>query len=164
MTNKDSKNQGKYWILPILVVFLLVVPAVSFFTNESSQLTTGAEQFGTEYEKDSQASESNIINSLNRNEIQLTQSFPLADIITGEVEGYDWLFLEGCEFVDTAGEPAIPVKILNVVLPHDGRIEQFSITDYNMITLDGEYKIMPAQPAVPISEKYLYEESSILSI
>ncbi|HEC83477.1 MAG TPA: hypothetical protein ENI46_03190, partial [Firmicutes bacterium] len=68
------------------------------------------------------------------------------------LEGRAYLLpdLENLDHISTPGHPALPVKSLNIYVPKGKQIKDVSAEVTESVTLPGTYRIMPAQPEVPL--------------
>ncbi|MCG2705885.1 MAG: C25 family cysteine peptidase, partial [Candidatus Omnitrophica bacterium] len=83
------------------------------------------------------------------NVIEVTVEFP-QPVIT-EAGGYQHIEMEGLYSVGNPGEPVLPVKGINVLIPAGKEIKGSEVILGEKITLPGKYNIEPAQKPVPLS-------------
>jgi hypothetical protein len=79
-------------------------------------------------------------------EISQAVDFSTADLVLSTSQGFDVIYLKGCDNTDQVGEPQLPVKLFHVALPPGSKIEQVVVTKTESQTLPDEYHIFPAQP------------------
>jgi hypothetical protein len=72
--------------------------------------------------------------------------FSTADLIFSSSEGFDIIYLKGCEITDQVGEPQLPVKLLQVALPPGSKVERVVVTGSESQILPDNYEVFPAQP------------------
>jgi len=86
---------------------------------------------------------------------ELIQSvdFSIADLVFSTSQGFDIIYLKGCDITDQVGEPQLPVKLLHVALPPGSKIEQVVVTKVESQTLPNDYHIFPAQSPQILSLK-----------
>ena len=65
---------------------------------------------------------------------------------------YSRVALRDCRTLSEVGMPALPVRVLRFVVPGDMRVESVSVSHIVEEELPGSYRVMPAQPEVPIGE------------
>ncbi len=79
-------------------------------------------------------------------ELSQTLQFFTDDLIFSKSDGFDMLYLKGCEITDKVGEPQLPVKLVHMVLPPGCKVEGVVITSAEGIFLPDRYQIFPVQP------------------
>ncbi len=82
------------------------------------------------------------------NVIEITVEFPEPTIT--EVDGYHRVEMEGVYSMANPGEPVLPVKGVNVLIPAGERIKDSKVTLGEKVTIPGEYIIEPGQEPIPI--------------
>ncbi|MCD4663644.1 MAG: hypothetical protein K8R68_00135 [Bacteroidales bacterium] len=75
--------------------------------------------------------------SVNTNETELSFS---------QKDGYDVISLERSNFTEEIGDPQLPVKILQYVIPVDMNVNAIIINSSEQVQIDGTYFVYPAQP------------------
>ncbi len=61
-------------------------------------------------------------------------------------EGFDVVYLKGCDITDEVGEPQLPVKQVQVVLPAGSVVEDVLVTSAEGAFIEGLHRILPVQP------------------
>lgn len=84
-----------------------------------------------------------------KNSIELTIQFP-EPIIT-KVDGYDRIEMRGMPSLGNTGEPVLPVKGVNVLIPAGKDVRSSEIILGEKVTLSGKYTVEPAQRPIPLS-------------
>ncbi len=79
--------------------------------------------------------------------------FSVTDLAFSSSEGFDIIYLKGCDITDQVGEPQLPVKLLQVALPPGSKVEQVVVTNSESQILPKEYLVFPAQPPQILSRK-----------
>jgi hypothetical protein len=68
---------------------------------------------------------------------------------------YDIVEIHGYSFMTNVGEPMLPMKNIQILIPPDARFDNITITSYRKEELPGTYKLYPAQlPGPPVSNPY----------
>ncbi len=86
-----------------------------------------------------------------RFEVWHTAVFSKDALIFGERRGYDTLRLAGCDYVNEAGRPMLPVRTVRIALPAGMAVTAVRVVDTKEAELPGEYTVYPAQPPTPIN-------------
>jgi hypothetical protein len=84
--------------------------------------------------------------------MRFSASFSEADLSFSELNSYDLIQLKGAELLGEPGEPLLPQKIAMVAVPSGAEVRSLRITSLESKELEGEFRIYPAQPDVPISQ------------
>jgi hypothetical protein len=79
-------------------------------------------------------------------EIYQSVDFTIADLVFSSSQGFDVVYLKGCDITDQVGEPQLPVKLLQIALPPGSKVEQVVVTKVESQTLPTDYRIFPVQP------------------
>jgi len=75
-----------------------------------------------------------------------TFEFSTSQIRYSTSNGYDQIYLDGCNITDDVGHPQLPVKTIHLALPPASLIEKIEIVSTESEYLPGTYRIFPAQP------------------
>ncbi len=78
--------------------------------------------------------------------ISQTVDFSVADLVFSTSDGFDVIYLKGCEITDQVGEPQLPVKLLHLILPPGSKVEQVRVAGSESRVLPDNYEVFPAQP------------------
>lgn len=81
------------------------------------------------------------------NSYEIDKSFDFSDV---EIIS-DYVYMEGLKNSQKVGEPVLPVKTINILLPFDSKVKDIDVLVGNKITLDGNYFVKPAQKPYPTS-------------
>lgn len=73
------------------------------------------------------------------------------------IENYDIVELKGARFITKPGEPMLPIKFYQVLLPPDATLDRVEIVSKEEYVVPGNYIVYPAQPPIPISSKEIPE-------
>ncbi len=79
-------------------------------------------------------------------EISQSIDFTTADLVFSSSQGFDVVYLKGCDITDQVGEPQLPVKFFHVALPPGSKVEQVVVTKVESQTLPHDYLLFPVQP------------------
>ncbi len=87
-------------------------------------------------------------------DIEFEFTFALEDLTHETFGDYDILTMPDCELLEITGAPAIPYKLLSVALPPNAGLGtvQLTSTVLEVVTLNGQYDLLPTQEPRPISE------------
>ncbi|MBI4722540.1 MAG: T9SS type A sorting domain-containing protein [Candidatus Stahlbacteria bacterium] len=66
---------------------------------------------------------------------------------------FDVIAIKGCDFMNSVGNPRLPVSYISVVIPSDAELTALKVISAKSEKLSGEYYISPAQKPHPISFK-----------
>jgi hypothetical protein len=72
-------------------------------------------------------------------------------VIESTERGYDAVWMEGTASIASPGEPNLPVKGVQLLLPPGEAIESVEVVANDRVVLDGTYSIQPAQYSYPIT-------------
>ena len=72
--------------------------------------------------------------------------FSTADLVFSSSEGFDVIYLKGCEITDQVGEPQLPVRLVQVALPPGSKIQRVVVTGSESRILPDNYEVFPVQP------------------
>jgi len=86
-------------------------------------------------------------------EIYQSVDFSSNDLYFSSSKGFDIIYLKGAEITDKAGEPQVPVKLVQLSLPPGSVVEKVTVTKREFEILPDEYQIYPAQPPQILSRK-----------
>jgi len=75
---------------------------------------------------------------------QLT--FSSSEISFSQSDGWDVVTMAGCQLETQPGMPALPVKLINIVIPVNKKISGIEVLSIQQQELQGTYNLMPAQP------------------
>ena len=62
--------------------------------------------------------------------------------------------IDGLRMTSEIGKPSLPVKYIRLLIPVDKDVESIEFVDVNEKKLPGSYLIYPAQPPIPLSDRY----------
>ena len=79
-------------------------------------------------------------------EIYQSVDFSTTDLVFSTSQGFDLIYLKGCDITDPVGEPQLPVRLLHVALPPGSKVEQVVVTKSESQILPNHYHVFPAQP------------------
>lgn len=79
-------------------------------------------------------------------ELSQVVKFSSEDLIFSTSDGFDILYLKDCDITNKVGEPQLPVKLVQVILPSGSRVEEVVVTTTEWEFLPDQYQIFPAQP------------------
>ncbi len=92
---------------------------------------------------------SNIAYGKDKNTIEITVPFP-EPVIT-KLDGYDHIEMEGIPSLGNTGEPVLPAKGMNILIPRGKDVKSSELILGEKIILPGTYTIEPAQRPIPLS-------------
>ena len=75
-----------------------------------------------------------------------TFEFPISRISQAFNDGYDQLYMNGCDITDAVGCPQLPVQSIHLALPPGARVDRVDVVSTESEYLPGTYRIYPAQP------------------
>ncbi len=87
--------------------------------------------------------------------ITKTLDFSRNDILITEANGFDVVQMRGCVTTLERGKPALPVAVVNVVVPAHATVAEVKVTPLASEELAGVYRVHPAQEPVVLSAKSL---------
>jgi len=79
-----------------------------------------------------------------------TADFSLNDLVLTKAQDYDVVELRGCVAGITPGEPRLPRLVQSILIPAGAIPIGVEIISENSIEIPGNFKIVPAQPDVPL--------------
>ena len=79
-------------------------------------------------------------------ELSQTLNFFPEDLTFSTSEGFDILYLKGCDITNKVGEPQLPVKLVHLVLPAGSKVEEVVVTSAEGEFLTDQHQIFPVQP------------------
>jgi len=74
------------------------------------------------------------------------QSFSSSEISFTQSDGWDMVAMAGCQLETQPGIPALPVKLLNIVIPVNKKVSGIEVLSIQQQELQGTFNLMPAQP------------------
>jgi hypothetical protein len=77
---------------------------------------------------------------------QQTLRFSRSDLSFSEVEGYDVVKLQGCDYLLEVGKPMLPSQEVKVALPAGMEAKSVRVLNVTSEVVAGEYSIFPVQP------------------
>jgi hypothetical protein len=80
---------------------------------------------------------------------ETTVTFSVDDVDFSQTDGYDVLNVAGCHLAGEPGQPLLPCKAVNFVIPRGQGVSQVRVEVESEEHLPGSYYIYPAQPDVP---------------
>jgi len=88
----------------------------------------------------------------NNNEIEITYDFTKPELtkVTYDKDTYDSISLSGLPEFGAPGEPTLPIKPIEILLPYKTDIDKLEIILGNKVELSGTYNLVPGQEAIPI--------------
>ena len=86
------------------------------------------------------------ISQIESAELSQTLQFFTEDMIFSKSDGFDMLYLKGCDITDKVGKPQLPVKLVHMVLPAGSKVEEVVVTGAEGVFLPEHYQIFPVQP------------------
>ncbi|MFH1746553.1 MAG: C25 family cysteine peptidase [Planctomycetota bacterium] len=84
-------------------------------------------------------------------EVRYTATFTPEDLIFDQLLGYDRVQLADGLWLDTPGEPMLPVQRLYIALPAGMSVTKVSCASFETLALPGAYNIFPTQPPRHVS-------------
>jgi hypothetical protein len=85
---------------------------------------------------------------------ETTITFSIADIDFSQTDGYDILNVAGCHLAGEPGQPLLPCKAVNFVIPRGQDVSQVRVDVEAKEHLPGSYYIYPAQPDMPTGDGF----------
>ncbi len=79
-------------------------------------------------------------------------TFSRSELVFSKLKGYDQVFLAGCDLTANVGEPQLPVRLVNLVIPDGARVEEVEILATESEELPGSYLLYPVQPPQILSK------------
>ncbi len=86
------------------------------------------------------------VSQVRSREIYQRLSFSSDDLTFATSNGYDVVYLKGCEVTCDIGKPQLPVKLVQVALPPGSKVEEVVVSTAKGRWLSGKYQLYPAQP------------------
>lgn len=83
--------------------------------------------------------------------LRFSVDFSEADLTFENRESYDIVHLVGCQLAGEPGEPLLPRRLVTAAIPTGSRVRSVRVVSLDVVGIDGEYRVYPAQPEVPIS-------------
>jgi len=77
--------------------------------------------------------------------IDLTMEFSPSDLSFSVRDGYDRVTMDGLDLLSETGRPQLPVRVARAVIPPGHAVEDLRVRDVDLIDLQGDYDIFPAQ-------------------
>jgi len=75
-----------------------------------------------------------------------TVTFSFEELEFSQIMDYDLVSIHEGEYLNNIGMPMLPMKNIQLALPHDMKAESICIRDKEKLIISGEYDIFPAQP------------------
>jgi hypothetical protein len=85
---------------------------------------------------------------------EATVTFGANDIDFSQTDGYDILNVAGCHLAGEPGQPLLPCKAVNFVIPRGQGVSQVLVEVESKNRVLGEYCIYPAQPDMPSEDGF----------
>jgi len=85
-------------------------------------------------------------------DVRHTIELSLSDISFDHLQDYDFVRLSGGDYLNTAGEPMLPAFEIRIALPSGMAAQSVKVTGSTLEPIDGEFNIMPAQPALRVGK------------
>jgi hypothetical protein len=79
-------------------------------------------------------------------ELRQEVEFSVQDLVFAASQGFDLVYLKGCEISGEPGKPQLPVKLIQIVLPSGSEVEEVTTASVRSELLSGEFSVFPAQP------------------
>ena len=86
------------------------------------------------------------INQTQSAELSQRLAFFQQDLTFSSSEGFDIVYLKGCDITGEVGKPQLPVKQVQVALPAGSAVEDVLVTSAEGAFLEGLHRILPVQP------------------
>jgi hypothetical protein len=83
--------------------------------------------------------------------VEHTLNFSVSDLSFSQSKGYDIVELDDASLMDAVGEPMLPVKHINLIIPGGHVVSEVTFSTLTCDTLSGTYLIYPAQYPVVMS-------------
>ena len=83
---------------------------------------------------------------------RLSLSFDADELTFKKAGDFDQILFRDSEFLGRPGEPLLPVKVIQILIPVDQEIESAKMVSERSHLLAGTYNVYPTQPPVPVSE------------
>jgi hypothetical protein len=132
MIKREIKNRSNPWKTVLFITFLLIL--------SSSFIVEG--------------------NTDDTEIVQVTYNFDNPKISTVEIYGdfYDRITIQDCYTASNSGEPNIPSKGANILLPPSSKVANIEVIGNKMIKLGETFDIEPTPKAIPISNLKISEK------
>ena len=137
-------------IIAIIMAMLLVTSVTVALAGGAKDVNPEADAGLIEFtqEKGSQDIES----AYDGEQIRIECKFMKPIVERGE---YDRVKVKNLRNIGNSGEPVLPFKTLNILLPQGKTVQSIEVTG-NQIHLPGEYRVEPAQEPVPVGSESKY--------
>ena len=119
----------KFIVITAIIIIGMVLPLGTAFAKDKANRVTSATKGSV---------------------IEITVQFP-APVITKTEDGYDHIEMSGIPSLGNTGEPVLPVKGVNVLIPAGKDVKSSELILGEKVTLPGKYNIEPAQQPIPLS-------------
>ena len=138
MIKREIKNMSKPWKTVLFITFLLIL--------SSSFIVEG--------------------NTDDTEILQVTYNFDNPKISTIEINSdfYDRITIQDGYTASNSGEPNIPSKGANILLPPNSKVENIEVIGKNMIKLGETFDIEPTPKTIPISNLKISEKIESIKI
>jgi hypothetical protein len=73
-------------------------------------------------------------------------NFSITDLVFSSSQGFNVVYLKGCDITDEPGKPQLPVRLLHVALPPGSEVREVIVTGMASEVLPDQYHIFPGQP------------------
>jgi hypothetical protein len=83
--------------------------------------------------------------------MEFSVQFSASDLVFEKRGTYDLVQLKGCEIAGEIGQPALPRRLVRIAVPSGYTVKSLKVNSVQSLPVDGEFKIYPVQPEVPIS-------------
>jgi hypothetical protein len=84
--------------------------------------------------------------------------FNETDLTYSQKDGYDVVSLQEPTYLTAEGEPMLPVKVVQFLIPNEVRVGSIRIVSTQEKLFEGEFRIYPAQPPLPVQIKEKQQE------
>jgi hypothetical protein len=88
----------------------------------------------------------------------LSLNFDLNDLRVEKKGNFDQIYLRNTDTFGKSGEPKLPAKVIQLIIPVEQEIASVKILDKKSQTIPGEFNIYPVQPELPLSQIYGNDE------
>ena len=85
---------------------------------------------------------------------ETTVNFSIDDVDFSQMDGYDVLNVAGCHLAGEPGQPLLPCKAVNFVIPRGQGVSQVRVEVESQKHVPGSYYIYPAQPTKPTGDGF----------
>lgn len=96
-----------------------------------------------------------LLSTLMYAQLQHTLTFDVSNVSFSKIDSFDLLSYKNTHYLEKKGEPRLPIKEFNLIIPPGMDIASIHINTCDTTTINGSYYIYPAQGVIPTKLSYL---------